>query len=327
MELMFLPIGTVSLITICLIIGILAISIFKKWMMTYALIITNFFVFIPTILYQNEIILGLSNSGLVGSLAFKPMYLSIEYSPQLYTLFTSMFIHSGPLHIFGNMLIFFFVGMPFEQRIGWKKFLVIYLLSGICGTLAHSMLNLGSPIPLVGASGAIFGILGAFAYSYPRDEVVMPIPLGIIMVLRKVKVIYAVLIFAVLETVIVLFGVEDSTAHFAHLGGLVGGVILAAITLRSKETRKTTDPTKTIYYDSFSPQKAKVLDISSLEKLAHTPELKSMLNRIETETVPQVRDVWLEHFLEKTQCPECQNKLVHFDGKIWCDKCGFISKY
>ena len=87
-------------------------------------------------------------------------------------------------------MVFFFVGMAFEQRIGWKKFLTIYLLTGVCGALTHSLLNLGSGIVLIGASGAIFGILGAFAFSYPRDEVVMPIPLGIIMVFRRIKKVF-----------------------------------------------------------------------------------------------------------------------------------------
>ena len=79
---------------------------------------------------------------------------------------------------------------------------------------------------VLGVSGAIFGSMGALVYAYPRDEVVMPIPLGIIMVLRRVKVIYAVLIFAALETILVFIGTQDQTAHLAHIGGLIGGQIV-----------------------------------------------------------------------------------------------------
>jgi len=235
-----------------------------------------------------------------------------------------MFVHSGFLHIFGNMLIFFFIGMAFEQRIGWKKFLIIYLLTGVCGALTHSLLNLGSSTILIGASGAIFGIMGAFAFSYPRDEVVMPIPLGIIMILRRIKVIYAVMIFAALETVIVMFDVQDNTAHFAHIGGLVSGVIIAALLIKNKTHTKLGE---TIYYDPHSPQKQRKIDFSNLRKLAETHEQKKLLKRIEDETVPQVRDVWLEHFLEKTRCPKCRKTLNHFDGKIWCEDCGFKTNY
>jgi hypothetical protein len=236
-----------------------------------------------------------------------------------------MFVHGGPIHIFGNMIVLFFVGVAFEDRIGPKKFLIIYILTGFCGTLAHSFLNLGSEIPLIGASGAIFGIMGAFAVSYPRDEVVMPIPLGFFMILRRIKVIYAVLIFAVLETVIVFLDVQDSTAHFAHIGGLIGGFVLAAILLRGRRTH--TKEGKTIYYDSSIPQKPDNIDFSKLDELANTAELKETLKKIKNESVPQVRDIWLEHFFEKARCPKCKNILNHFDRKIWCEKCGFRTKY
>jgi rhomboid protease GluP len=163
MGLVVFPIETVSIVAICIMIGALIVAYVKKWMMTYALIIANFVVFILTFIFQVQTLYG-NISVIVLDLGFSPVYLSFEYSPQLYTLFTSMFVHSGFLHIFGNMLIFFFIGMAFEQRVGWKKFLIIYLLTGICGALTHSLLNLGSSTVLVGASGAIFGIMGAFAF-------------------------------------------------------------------------------------------------------------------------------------------------------------------
>jgi hypothetical protein len=202
------------------------------------------------------------------------------------------------------MLIFFFMGMAFEQRIGAKKFLIIYLITGICGALTHSILNLNDTTLLIGASGAIFGIMGAFAYSYPRDEVI---------------------IFAVLETLIVTFGYIDNVAHFAHLGGLISGFILATILLRGYKTHSKEG--KTQYYDSFKPQKSHRIDFSKLEKLATTPELLEILKKIKNENVPQVRDIWLEHFFEKANCPECSNKINHFDRKIWCEKCGFKDSY
>ena len=250
------------------------------------LIISNFIVFILVILFESEIIFGLADGVFkYAGLAFRPIYLSFEYSPQLYTLITSMFIHSGFAHIIGNMLVFFFIGMAFEQRIGRKKFLIIYLLTGVCGTITHSILNLGSIIPLVGASGAIFGIMGAFAYSYPRDEVVMPIPLGFFMIIRRIKVIYAVLIFALMETVIVILGVQDNTAHFAHLGGLVGGVIIATLIINKEKTYRKADDT--LYYDSFLNKKSKKIDFNALSKLVKEPEQNELLNKIKKETVPQ----------------------------------------
>lgn len=313
----------------CIMIGALVVAYVKKLMMTYMLIIANLIVFILTFLFQVQIH-GAYVSVIVIDLGFRPIYLSLEYSPQLYTLFTSMFVHGGLFHIFGNMLIFFFIGTAFEQRVGMKKFLIIYLITGICGALTHSLLNLGSNILLIGASGAIFGIMGAFAFSYPRDEVVMPIPLGIIMILRRVKVIYAVLLFAALETIIVWWesvaGTQSSTAHYAHLGGLISGVILAAVLIGKREVEKK-GLSEAIVYDPYTPMKPRTINFSNLQKLATTPELKEMLKKIEDETVPQVRDIWLEHFLENAVCPKCKNPLSHFDGKTWCETCGFKTRY
>ena len=326
MNIVLMPVSLISIIAICMMIGILIISQIKKIMMTYSIIIANFFTFIITMIFYEEIIFGYSNGIFqYAGLAFRPIYLSIEFSPQLYTLFTSIFIHSGPMHFIGNMFIFFFIGTAFEQRIGWKKFTIIYILGGFCGTLTHSLLNLQSVIPLVGASGAIFAIMGAFAFAYPKDEVVMPVPIGILMVIRRVKVIYAVLLFAALETIVVILEVQDTTAHFAHLGGLIGGVILAVFLIRGKETH--TELGKTIYYDSYSKQKPIEIDLSRLKKFVNTPELDEIFRKIENETVPQVRETWIEHFIKKSTCPRCKNQLNYFDKKIWCDKCGYKTNY
>jgi membrane associated rhomboid family serine protease len=313
-------ISPIVLAVLAIIIGTLVVAYVRKIAMTYALIIANFIIFILTLFYTNEVYY---------ELGFEPVYLINNY-PMLYTVFTSMFVHGGLLHIFGNMIVLFFVGIAFEQRIGWKKFLLIYFLAGICGTLTYAVFNLDSPtryITLIGASGAIFGIMGAFAYAYPRDEVLMPVPLGIIMVIRRIKVIYAVVIFAVLETIIVFIDVpNDTTAHLAHIGGLLGGIILSALLLRNSRS-PTNQPYQTISYDSYAPPKSGHINFGELEKLASTPEEHQMLDRVKTETIPQVRDAWIERFLEKIKCPKCGNPLHSFEGKIWCDSCGFKTKY
>jgi membrane associated rhomboid family serine protease len=326
MDLVILPQHWSALLCICIMIGTLVFAYFKKIMMVYALIISNIIIFIITMIFQYEIIgssEGFPYAGPAG-LSFRSVYL-LKYSPQMYTIFTSMFIHGGFAHIIGNMLVFFFVGTALEERIGSKKFIIIYLLSGICGALLYSFTDLGSSVPLLGASGAIFGIMGALVFAYPHDEIVMPIPLGFFMILRRIKVVYAVLLFAAIETIVVFLGVQDQTAHFAHLGGLIGGFVLSAILLKGRKTH--TKEGKTLYYDSFAPQKNREIDFSKLKKFAITPELGEMLTKIKNENVDQVRDIWLEHFFEKIQCPECSNKINHFDGKIWCEKCGFKDSY
>jgi hypothetical protein len=297
-------------------IGTIVVAYLKKISLTYAIIIANFFVFLISLFFRTQII---------NELGFRPAYLSLEMLPNVYTLFTSMFVHSDFLHILGNMFVFFFMGIAFEQRIGPKKFILIYLITGVCGALAHSLLNIGSMVPLIGASGAIFGILGAFAYAYPRDEIVMPVPIGIMFIMR-IKVIYATILFAVFETVIVMFSVQDSTAHFAHLGGLASGVILAAILLRNRADRQT-QTTGSRPLDYMQIKKDDTINFSHLIKLVKTAEEKKILQRIEKEDVLQVRDMWLEHFLEKVTCPVCNKPLNHLDRKIWCEQNHFQTDF
>jgi membrane associated rhomboid family serine protease len=335
MDLVLLPQHWSAVLCICIMIGSLFYAYVKKTMMVYALIVSNIIIFVVTLIYYSEIVSPYSLTPVLENLetypdifpglGFRPFYLSLENSPQLYTLFTSMFIHGDFLHIFGNMLVFFFIGTALEERIGGKKFIIIYLLSGVVGALTHSILYIESDTPLVGASGAIFGIMGALVFAYPRDEVVMPVPLGIIMVLRRIKVVYAVILFAVFETVLVFIGSMDQTAHLAHLGGLIGGFVLAAIFLRGRKTH--TKEGKTVYYDTFSPEKLEKIDFTKLESLAVTIEQKDILEKIKSESIPHAREIWLEHFFDKTICPKCGSKLNHFNHRVSCENCGFKTRY
>jgi membrane associated rhomboid family serine protease len=325
MDLVFFEPSAISLVAIAIMIGTLVVAYTKKIMMTYALIIANLVVFFLSVIFYEELIL---------ELGFLPAYLSVKYSPQIYTLFTAMFIHADVLHLIGNMLVFFFMGIAFEDRIGWKRFLLIYLVTGVIGSLTHAIYVLvtlppdASGIPLVGASGAIFGILGAFAYAYPWDEVVMPIPIGI-MFIMKVKVLYAAIIFSVMETIFVLIGAgQSNTAHFAHFGGLIGGVVVAAIILgRKRETVNARG--QRIYTDPNSPYagRQREIDYSALKKLAVTEKLRDELERIKAENVPQVRDIWLNHFLTQVTCPKCGKFLKHHGNKVSCEDNHFSLKF
>jgi hypothetical protein len=130
-----------------------------------------------------------------------------------------------------------------------------------------------------------------------------------------------------METLIVwwesLGDTVGDTAHFAHLGGLISGAILAALLIKTRKENSQ----ETVHHNSYIGQKPKKINFANLEKLAETQERKDMLKRIENETVPQVRDIWLEHFLEKARCPKCGKTLNSFEGKIWCEACDFKTDY
>jgi|YNPNPStandDraft_1061719.scaffolds.fasta_scaffold06083_3 membrane associated rhomboid family serine protease len=330
MDVVILPQHWITLLIMAIILLSLLLFIVKKWMITYALIISNIIIFLIWLIYRCEI---MGWCGSYAGLGFRPIYLSkIELLPNIYTLFTCMFIHSGFAHIFGNMFIFFFMGHALEQRIGWRNLLVIYTTAGVCGTLTHALLYLDSTIPLVGASGAIFGILGAFAFLYPRDEIVMPVPVGI-MIITRIRVIYAAILFALMETIIVIIsGDQDSTAHFAHLGGLIGGIAIAAllknnIKNRVKNERIIKNRGREAYTPLIHETKTIDIDINQLRRLAKTPQQLEIIDRIEKETLPQVKETWIEHLLDKTPCPVCGKVLYHFNRSIWCESCGFKTRY
>ena len=327
MDIVILQLELVSIIAICIMIGTIVFAYYKKWMMIYAIIITNFIVFVLSLAFAREII---------GDLAFRPIYLSLDFFPQIYTLFTSMFLHSTSdfFHIIFNTLMFVLIAPHFEGRIGRNKFLGVYLITGVCAALFHSLLVpfLPSPIHfdprigLIGASGAISGVLGAYAYAYPRDKVFFPVGFFIM----KIPILFAGIIFIGIQSVYVFIGSDPSIAYLAHIGGFISGVILSAALIKSRvkeEFKSTTAVDHSTYYDPVYSQKPRNIDFSNLEKLATTKEQKEILKRIENETVMQVREIWLEHFLEKITCPHCNKPLNHSDGKIWCEENHFRTKY
>ncbi|MEJ5307247.1 MAG: rhomboid family intramembrane serine protease [candidate division WOR-3 bacterium] len=132
--------------------------------------------------------------------------------------FTHMFLHGNFFHLFFNMFALFIFGVNLESIWGSKKFISYYIVSGLGGGLLHYIINPSSPIPSIGASGAIYGILLAYGLTFP--ESILYINFFI-----PVKAKYAVIIFGVMELLFGLSGTSSGIAHFAHLGGLLTGLV------------------------------------------------------------------------------------------------------
>jgi len=320
MDLIFQPLSLISIATIIFIISGLAFAFYKKYSVTFALIIINFIVFIFSLIFHEE---------LIGELAFRPIYLSIDQIPQIYTVFTSMFLHGDFLHILFNMFMFLLIATTFEEKIGAKKFLAIYISTGVFAALFHVLLvplffeNINPNIGLIGASGAISGILGAYAVSFPKDRVFFPI----IFIIRM-PVLVAGILFLSIQTMFTFTDSSSNIAYLAHIGGFISGAIIAFIFVKNKGYGLYEKvPIEKRFYDSYNPQKPEKINFKELEQFADTPELKDMLMKIKNENVPQVRDIWLEHFFEKTVCPKCGKSLNHFNHSIWCESCGFKKSY
>ena len=155
----------------------------------------------------------------------------VALAPPLATVFTSMFLHGGWMHLIGNMLYLWIFGDNVEDSMGHGRFVVFYVLCGVAAVLAQSLPDTGSEVPMIGASGAISGVLGAYLLLYPHARVLVLIPLGFFsQVVRLPAGIVLGLWFA-----LQLFSSLGSTpggggvAFGAHIGGFIAGLALVPL--------------------------------------------------------------------------------------------------
>jgi membrane associated rhomboid family serine protease len=155
----------------------------------------------------------------------KSVWLSILYS---------MFLHGGLLHLGGNMLFLWVFGNNIEDRRGRVTYLVFYLLAGVVATFAHVLVDPQSTIPMVGASGAIAGVMGAYLVLYPRVRIRSLLILGIFVMFREIQAKWLLLFWFGTQF---LIGPESGVAAWAHIGGFVFGLAVGLF------WRTTTRPT------------------------------------------------------------------------------------
>jgi membrane associated rhomboid family serine protease len=172
--------------------------------------------------------------------AFVPRRFLSNPAGDFLSLFTSMFMHAGWLHLLGNMLYLWIFGDNVEDRFGHLRFLIFYLLCGLAATFAQLAFSSGSNVPNLGASGAIAGVLGAYILLFPQGKVnvlmgrgVIPMPalvvIGLWIVLQFVSGIGS--ISSTAET--------GGVAYMAHIGGFVAGFVLTFL-FRGRGAQATT---------------------------------------------------------------------------------------
>ena len=144
------------------------------------------------------------------------------------TLFTSMFLHGGIAHIFGNMWFLHIFGDNVEDKFGHFKYVIFYILSGIAASLLHLLLNIGSNVPAVGASGAISGVLGAYVVMFPnvKVHVIGRFYHGMVSTKFMLGIWF---LFQLVSGTFSLFGTQSGIAFFAHIGGFVFGAAFVFI--------------------------------------------------------------------------------------------------
>jgi len=152
--------------------------------------------------------------------------------PFFLTLFTSMFVHSGLTHIGFNMLYLLAFGDNVEDLLGWWRYLIFYLLTGLIASLAQIAVDPASKIPSVGASGAIAGVLGGYLLLFPRGQVRVLFFLGPLSHVTRVAAIIYIGFWFVTQffSGVASLGVQTAetggVAYWAHIGGFVGGMVL-----------------------------------------------------------------------------------------------------
>ena len=193
---------------------------------TWALIGANILAFVWE--YATPLSLG----AIVGQYGFIPaLGLQNLYD---FRIFTSMFLHADITHVAGNMLYLWVFGDNVEDCCGHASYLFFYLLSGIAGSLMMYVLDPTSPIPAIGASGAISGILGGYLFLYPRARVRTILFAFYFINFVRVPAMALIGFWFVLQLVYALLGVTTGVAYWAHVGGFVAGLLLVAAFARRR---------------------------------------------------------------------------------------------
>jgi len=205
----------------------------KKFsLITVAIIVLN------TIVYLYEASLGEKFTQFIYAMGLIPFEIThhidlLPASPSIIylTIFTSMFMHGSIIHLLGNMLFLWIFGNNVEEYLGRVNFIIFYLVGGLSAAFTQIFFNPNSTMPMVGASGAIAGVLGAYLLLYPRARVTTVIIFGFFIRLIKIPAVVVLSFWIIYQF---LYGIsslavktgEGGVAWFAHIGGFIGGIIL-----------------------------------------------------------------------------------------------------
>jgi membrane associated rhomboid family serine protease len=163
----------------------------------------------------------------------------IDPGRQVGNVFTSMFLHGGWMHLIGNMWFLWLFGNNVEDSMTRPRFIAFYLLCGVAAAMAQVLAEPRSAIPMVGASGAISGVMGAYLVLYPRVRVYTLVPLGFIFTNIALPAWVMLIYWMVIQIFggLTQIGAEEGggVAFWAHLGGFVAGVVLIKFFARTKQ--------------------------------------------------------------------------------------------
>ena len=192
---------------------------------TISLIVVNALVFF------HEVSLGRRIQEFIYLYGFTPAYVFTHTAPvlKIVPLFTSMFLHAGWLHLIGNMWFLWVFANSVEDKLGHFNFAVLYIMCGLSAAAAHFIMNSRSEIPVVGASGAIAGILGAYVVMFPRAKILTLLPVFIFLEIIEIPAFIFLGIWFLYQFFLGIMSTGSygtGIAFWAHIGGFIAGILL-----------------------------------------------------------------------------------------------------
>ena len=215
--------------------------------MTVSLIIANVLVFFYELTLGPNLEPFLLTFGAIPARLFQsnpPLGEGVSLVPPSATIFSSMFLHGGLLHLAGNMLYLWIFGNNIEDALGHMRFLLFYLISGLIAAYSHAFVQAASTLPMIGASGAVSGVLGAYLVLFPRARVLTLVPIGFIMQMVRVPALVVLGFWIVIQFLYGFFSLGapgGGVAWFAHVGGFLVGVVLIRPLVRRDFRRRAYD--------------------------------------------------------------------------------------
>lgn len=306
-----MPLSLVSWIALACIAAALVAGFSKRFVASGALLLANLAVFLLAVAGPTHLTdWSLGPVPVVNDeLALHPQNLLHLQPLGFLQLFTSMFAHANLLHFAGNFIVLWAFGVPFEERIGHRKFLAIYLASGLAGSVLQFALDANGIAPSLGASGAIFGIMGAFAYRFGRQVIAVPVPVGLFMMRIPMRVLTGAIIYTGYQIFDIFWegysGISSGIGFAAHLGGLASGMVLAAWLVKPG-TPQGSAPVP--------------VDLGALAPFARDPKTKRVLDHmLHNHDEPAVFQAWLDSFFRTATCPTCTHKVMpKAKGEVIC---------
>jgi membrane associated rhomboid family serine protease len=192
---------------------------------------------INSLVFAYEFLLGPAGESFIAAFALIPNRLISGNAangngiPAGATLFTSMFLHGGILHVAGNMLYLWIFGNNIEDAMGRIRFILFYFLCGVIAAYGHALTNPTSTVPMIGASGAVSGILGAYLMLYPRAKVMTLMAFGFYIRTIQLPAVFVLGFWFFLQFLNALMSgsAGQGVAWYAHIGGFVAGIALIGL--------------------------------------------------------------------------------------------------